>query len=876
VNRRRIRFFAGLLTAIVIFSLHAALANRTNPPISLSWRLLENRPEGSFRAELRLTNSGNTALENDWILYFNSAAKLLPESVEPDFKLTHINGDFYSLSPTPSAKPLATGALHGIPYIGAPWAINFSDAPAGFYLVRKNATGNVAEPEPLPLEVAAFPDPSKLRRGSADIFPRATSESRYLENESLTLLPADTLIKVVPTPFEIQPLHQRFILDASFTIAPDSATAKEAAFLATALTDVLTGKVTVEKASTDAKAAPNRIRLGIGGVKMGDEAKHRGDEAYVLTIHPATGIEIVGTDPAGVFYGIQTLRALIPVAAYRQPAERIELDAVHIADAPRYHYRGLHLDVARNFQSKQTVMKLLDLMAFYKLNRFHWHLTDDEGWRFEVKQLPELTSVGSRRGHTLEESDRLIPAYGSGPAADAAKSSGTGFYTQEDVLAILQFAHARHIVVIPELDFPGHARAAIKSMEARRNRLAPTDPKADAFLLRDPNDESVYESVQMWRDNVVDVGSESTYRFLDVVFGELADMYKRAGVPLTSIHLGGDEVPAGVWEMSPACVSIPIDTNSKIPRRGQLELHFLSRAANLLAARKIQPACWEDCLLLEVDENKSAAEYRRAAGRPVPTAYVWNNVWGWGREDAAYRLANAGFDVVLCNATHLYCDLAYEKDPLEPGYYWAGFVDVKKPFEFVPPDVFKNADRNTMGLPVNANSLADRVRPTAEGLRHIIGIQGLLWAENLRSPERLEYMAFPRLICLAERAWAQSPAWASTGDASKRKSLIAKDWNQFANRLGQRELPRLDNLDGGVRYRLPPPGAIVRDEQVFANVAFPGLEIRYTTDGAEPTKISPVYSKPLPAKADIKLKNFDTRGRGSRTTEVKGPSTDKQ
>jgi hexosaminidase len=406
-------------------------------------------------------------------------------------------------------------------------------------------------------------------------------------------------------------------------------------------------------------------------------------------------------------------------------------------------------------------------------------------------------------------------------------------------------------------------------MEARRNRLVASDTNtANEFLLRDPKDESKYESVQMWRDNVVDVGRDSTYGFLEVVFSELADIYRRAGVPLTSVHLGGDEVPNGVWEKSPACASIPLDKSSKIPRRGQLELHFLNRAADLLSKRSIQSACWEDCLLLEVDEDKSAADSRRKAGRPVPTAYVWNNVWGWGREDAAYRLANAGFDVVLCNATHLYLDLACEKDPLEPGYYWAGFVDARAPFEFVPPDVFKNADRNTMGQPVSESSLADRVRPTTEGLRHIIGIQGQLWAENLRTNEALEYMAFPRLISLAERTWARPPAWANIDDSTVRKSKMADDWNHFANRLGQRELPRLDYLDGGVRYRLPPPGAVMRNNQVFANVAFLGLEIRYTTDGTEPTKSSNVYTKPLPAQHGIKLKTFDTRGRSSRATEV--------
>src|SRR5262249_35290002 len=137
-------------------------------------------------------------------------------------------------------------------------------------------------------------------------------------------------------------------------------------------------------------------------------------------------------------------------------------------------------------------------------------------------------------------------------------------------------------------------------------------------------------------------------------------------------------------------------------------------------------------------------------------AYVWNNVWGWGREDAAYRLANAGYDVVLCNATNLYFDLACEKDPSEIGYYWAGFVDVRAPFDLIPLDVFKNADRTSMGQPVRTESLANRARLTPDGEQHILGIQGQLWGENLRSSEKLESMAFPRLISLAERAWAQS------------------------------------------------------------------------------------------------------------------------
>jgi hexosaminidase len=387
-------------------------------------------------------------------------------------------------------------------------------------------------------------------------------------------------------------------------------------------------------------------------------------------------------------------------------------------------------------------------------------------------------------------------------------------------------------------------------------------------LLQDPADKSQYESVQLWRDNVVDVGRENTYQFMQVVVDELRKIYKRAGVPLKCVHLGGDEVPKGAWGKSPACERIAIDSNAKVSRTNQLELHFLNRACDLLQRESIQPACWEDCLLLDVDRDPVAGDHLRALGKPTPTAYVWNNVWGWGREDAAYRLANAGFDVVLCNATHLYFDLACEKDPLDPGYYWANFVGMRAPFEFIPLDVFKNAAYTNMGQPIDEKTLANRARLTANGAGHILGIQGQLWGENLRDANSLEYMAFPRVIALAERAWARSPGWAQIPDSSARNAQIERDWNQFANRLGQRELPRLDYLAGGVRYRLPPPGVIVRDGTIRANVAFPGLGIRYSDDGSEPSDNAIPYQKPIPASANLKLRTFDTRGRGSRTTKI--------
>jgi hexosaminidase len=251
------------------------------------------------------------------------------------------------------------------------------------------------------------------------------------------------------------------------------------------------------------------------------------------------------------------------------------------------------------------------------------------------------------------------------------------------------------------------------------------------------------------------------------------------------------------------------------------------------------------------------------------TAYVWNNVWGWGQEDVAYQLANAGYDVVLSSATNLYFDLAYDKDPREPGYYWAGFVDERKPFDFIPLDFYKNARADALGNPLDPATYANRPRLTDAGARRIRGIQGQLWSETLTTRARLEFAAFPKVIALAERAWAREPAWATLSDAATRQAELEKDWQRFANRLGQRELPRLDYLAGGMNYRIPPPGAAVVNGAVQANVAYPGFKIRYTTNGAAPTTESPVYDGAIEAKTTIKLKAFSPAGRSGRTTTVR-------
>jgi hexosaminidase len=828
-------------------------------PVSVEWRVLENTAENNYRAVLVLRNDSDAPLPAQWTLYFNSSSRLLPESVSPPFALEHVNGDFFALRPMAESTPVPPGESRRIEYTGSPWAINVSDAPSGFYWVAEDDAGNELPPVEVSRRIGSFPDAKLLTRGAGDQLPLQTAEVRFAENEAVALLPPGELPRVLPTPLQVTGLPGKVAIDSETVVVCDSALDRTAGFLVDALEPLVGRKLAVLGSSTEHAIT---IQLRIDPELKGSTG------AYRLTIDPKTGIDIAGGDPTGVFYGVQTLRALVPIAAYRQPAEKVVLDALRIDDAPRFAYRGLHLDVARNFQSKKSVKKLLDAMAFYKLNRFHWHLTDDEGWRIEIKALPELTEVGGLRGHTRDEADRLLPSYGSGPKA-VAPSAGSGFYTQDDFVEILRYAAERHIEVIPEIDLPGHARAAIEAMQARARRLKEEGNAAAAeeSLLTEPTDTPQYESVQMWRDNVIDVGRESTYRFLDVIVGELAAMYERAGTPLKTLHLGGDEVPHGAWKKSPACAKIALDTESGLTRNQQLQLHFLDRAGAILEKRGIRPACWEDCLLFKDASGQITAESPRAK-KLNPIVYVWNNVWGWGNEDAAYRLANAGFDVVLANATHLYLDLACEKDPEEVGYYWAGFVGNRKPFEFNPLDVFQNATANSLGQPMPAEQFANRVRLTDEGRRHILGLQGALWGENLRSAEALETMAFPRAIAVAERAWAAEPTWTAIANESQRSRELQVGWNRFANALGQRELPRLDVLFGGVAYRLPPPGAVFRDGAVHANAAFPGLTIRYTTDSSIPTASSPRYDSPVPTKAPVRLRTFDTSGRGSRTVKV--------
>ncbi len=375
-----------------------------------------------------------------------------------------------------------------------------------------------------------------------------------------------------------------------------------------------------------------------------------------------------------------------------------------------------------------------------------------------------------------------------------------------------------------------------------------------------PQDASTYSSVQMWNDNVIDVCLPSTYAFIEHVTDDMMKMYEEAGITLQTLHIGNDEVPHGAWEGSPACATLPTKAYNS---------YFLEKVYEILTSRNLTLAGWEEIALTESEANGTIHKV------PNPDfadknfqPYVWNAVWGWGSEGTAYQLANAGYKIVMSNATNLYFDFAYDKDPEEPGFYWAGFSNARKPFAFNPFDLYQNASTSLFGQPINPETTyRSYPRLTDAGKQNILGIQAQLWSETVKGPALLEYQLFPKMLGLAERAWAAPPAWFAESDASARRQAEAQGWNVFANKLGQHELPRLDYL-ADVGYRIPPPGARLNGNLLEANVAYPGLDIHYTTEDRDPTLQDPMYRDPFNFEGAVRLRAFSTGGKSSRTTKI--------
>ena len=767
-----------------------------------------------------------------------------------------INGDWHKIVPQKGFK-LRQGQQVKITCEVPGYWIKESDAPMGLYFVfydrKGNETGIVTAGN---YQVKPFVREEQIHRHRDDFAPFPDAGWRYEENRKMSLLKEDELKRLIPGPVNMRTSGEFVSFTQTVDIYYQEGLEHEAGYLAALLTKLTGGHVAT---LTGTEEKPNSILLkksdfSVNGIR---------NEAYRVDIKNNRNIVVTGTDNAGVFYGIQTLIALLPLNFLSGSADVVRMEVLYIEDAPRFPYRGMHVDVARNFQQKETILKIIDLLAFYKINTLHLHLTEDEGWRIEIRELPELTEVGGQRKHTTRDAAALHPAYGSGPFPYAEGSYGSGFYTHEDFVEILKYARDRHIRVIPEVNLPGHARAAIKAMEARYDRLMAegNEEAANEFRLIDPEETSEYLSAQSYTDNVVNVARESVYRFFETVIDGLTAMYDEAGVPLEIMHTGGDEVPEGAWTRSPM-ISELLKTMPEITDPKNLQAFFFQRILDILKERNITTAGWEEVALLKDKNGRYVPNPAFADGMVVP--YIWNSLWG--NQDLGYRLANIAYPIVQCHVSNFYFDLAYNKDPEEPGLYWAGFVEPRDAWYYAPFDVFKTTVRTAMGREVNVEEEyagMERLKPAARN--NVWGLQAQLWSETLLGQDMLEYYLLPKLIGFAESAWTGERSFERMENRSEREKVAQQEWNVFANTMAQKELPRLASLHGGFNYRLPLPGAVIEDKMLKANSEYPGLVIRYTTNGDEPTASSMVYREPVEVSGTVKLKAFDRAGRASRT-----------
>ncbi|MEU1197198.1 beta-N-acetylhexosaminidase [Streptomyces sp. NPDC005813] len=437
-------------------------------------------------------------------------------------------------------------------------------------------------------------------------------------------------------------------------------------------------------------------------------------EAYRLRAVAGEGVEIRGGDAAGVFWGAQTLRQLLGPDAFRRapvrPGTTYALAQQVIEDAPRFPWRGVMLDVSRHFLPKDAVLRHLDLMAAHKLNVFHFHLTDDQGWRVQIKKYPRLTEVGSWRART-KFGHRASPLWDEKPHG--------GFYTQDDIREIVAYAAERHIAVVPEIDVPGHSQAAI----AAYPELGNTDVVDTASL-------SVWDNWGV-SENVL-APTDNTLRFYEGVFEELLDLFPAdpARFPRFSefFHIGGDECPKGQWRQSPA-VQARIEELG-LADEDALQSWFVRHFDNWLSARGRRLIGWDEIL-----------EGGLAEGAAVSS---------WRGYEGGVTAARAGHDVVMCPEQHVYLDYRQDggEDEPVPIAYVRTLEDVYR-FEPVPA-----------GL-------------TPEQEAHVLGTQANVWTEVMEDRARVDYQTFPRLAAFAEVAWSALPAPAARDFAAFERRMAA-------------------------------------------------------------------------------------------------------
>ncbi|MBD3592035.1 family 20 glycosylhydrolase [Bacteroides sp. GM023] len=798
--------------------------------LSLTWKLEKDSVEARyFKNTFCLTNNGNKSLVDNWVIYFNQTPIYYQQPINASLEIECIGSTYYKMYPTEHYQALAPGETLSFTILSEGNVINVSSVPEGAYIVVTDEKGKMLQPQNIPIEIGLFtPDAQWIR--SKNSFPYADGNYLYKQNDDFSKPVDCDILSLFPTPKKVEKTGGVSTFSPKVGLKFDGVFKEEALLLKKQLTSQLGCTVSEKDEETIIELKKTELPATC----------QCPDEYYEIVIKNNL-LTLKANDAHGIFNACQTLVALLD----NMKLASSPLPNLHITDYPDMGHRGIMLDVARNFTKKTDLLKLIDILSFYKMNVLHLHLSDDEAWRVEIPGLEELTEIASRRGHTTDELTCLYPAYAWGWNEADTTSLANGYYSRSDFMDILKYAKERHIRIIPEIDIPGHSRAAIKAMNARYRKYIDTDQsKAEEYLLIDFADTSQYLSAQNFTDNVINVAMPSTYRFLEKVIDEIGRMYQDAGVELPAFHVGGDEVPEGIWEGSAICRTFMKEHG--LAKIRDLKDYFLEQILEMLDKRNIQAVGWQDIVMKP--DNTVNEHFRNSK----VLNYCWNTIPEQGGDEVPYKLANAGYPIILCNVGNFYLDMAYCYHVEEPGLRWGGYVDEYVTFDMLPFDIYKSLRRNLKDESVDVKTASNGKQPlTKEGYKNIKGLSGQIWAETIRSFGQIEYYLFPKVFGLAERAWNAQPSWALSPDSK----VYVDAKRKYNAGIVTYELPRLAKR--GNNFRVSPPGIIVKDGLLFVNTTNPNAVIRYTTDGSEPTENSVKWQTPIACDApQIKAKAF--------------------
>ena len=791
--------------------------------------------DNRLNVTLDITNKTNNDISSLWSLHWNQISALVDsESIPKNTKYEYVAGQSYNILSFGNDYTIKKGETISIDLKQRGGVKRKSDFPMGGFVVTDDDILNVKF--------------INLWENAKDIqeLDIPTANDRFNYNVSNKLLDKSQLDLIIPTPNKIDFFEGQMDLKTKYSINIDESLNLNFDFAKSLMSGV-------------AKIVSNNEEADIKISFIENLTK----ESYELNIDN-NSISIFASDRAGALYGLQSLKQIFLVAKLEETAIR----NLKITDSPKFSYRGMLLDISRNFYGPKKIKQILDYLSFFKINHLDFRLTDDEGWRLEIPGLEELTEVGSKRGYTKDESDNLIPIYGSGP--DSNSSPGSGYLSKSEFMDILKYGNERNITIIPQISYPSHIRSAIISMNARYQKYMKLGDKGEAekYLLIDPNDESEYYSAQGFDDNIVCICRESAFNFYEKVIDEVYLMYKEAGVEMKKFGVGADEIPYGAWRKSPLCDKF-MEEKSITGDYDALYQYQQRRIYDKLSSYGLTMTGWDDILLRLTEKNQSETQIKDFFKDDDILLFVWNNSWGGGRQDMIYKYANLGYKTIMSNSSAFYFDMVDDKDFDNIGLSWSGYADYKDIWTVDVFDIFNDSyGVKKNNISTDYINKSEKIDP--KNRDNIIGIQSQIWGETIVDEDVLDYMFMPNIIVFSQKAWSQDDSWMSISDKEIKNQTLEIEWNKFTNNLGQRVLPIVDEIFGGLSYDLPKPGGIIVNDSLYANTVFPGLDIKYTLDGTVPDSNSENYTTPVKIKTDevVHLRLFDKKGRGGNDIKV--------